>query len=334
MSSAADDNERPHFYKGLIDDIHDVLFTVDAKGVFTFFNRRVEELTGFRPEELVGRHFTVLIAPEAMEPTAVALLVSEENSHSRPRVVHSVWRTRDGGAIPVELSVRSVSEGGDMAHKVGLARDARDRRELAKLMAEWTAELEGLTRQLREANETLFRLAATDQLTGAFNRRVLLQRIGEEVSRASRYDGQLSLMFIDIDRFKSCNDEYGHQVGDAVLQGFTELLGKELRSCDTVYRYGGEEFAVLLPETQAAAALAVAERVRSAVAASALARFDGDDGPRITVSIGVTDLMSGDDSPERLLKRADSAMYQAKARGGNAVCLASVDVTSPQQEQV
>jgi len=328
MASVGRGTERPDYYRSLIEDIHDVLFTVDAKGVFTFFNRRVEDLTGFRPEELVGRHFTILVAPEAMEPTALALLVSDANSHA-PSRVHSLWRTRAGDLVPVELSVRSVTDGLETAYKVGLARDARDRCQLAKMMAEWTAELEGLTRQLRDANEALFQLAATDQLTGAFNRRVLLQRIREEVSRAGRYDAHLSLLFMDIDGFKRCNDEYGHQTGDMVLRKFTELLGHELRTCDSVYRYGGEEFAVLLPETPAMAALTLAERVRDAVARTAMGSSDSNDGPYITVSVGVTEVMSADESPERLLKRADCAMYAAKARGGNAVCLAPVELTSP-----
>ncbi|MFQ6131699.1 MAG: diguanylate cyclase [Armatimonadota bacterium] len=327
MSSAADETEREELYRSLVEGIQDVLFAVDSKGVFVFVNQRVEELTGYRPDELVGRHFSAVVAAEAMEQTALALLVSDEHSRG-PERVHSLWRTRQGETIPVELSVKSLPAPGGPARKVGLARDARDRRELAKQMAEWTTELESLAVQLRETNERLFELAATDQLTGAFNRRVLLQRIREEVSRAARYDGQLSVLFLDIDGFKSCNDEYGHQIGDVVLKRFTELLNKELRTCDSVYRYGGEEFVVLLPETRALAAQTLADRVRDAVARSSLAADETGDGPRITVSIGVTELMSGDEDAERLLTRADCAMYAAKARGGDSVCLASIEATS------
>lgn len=163
-------------------------------------------------------------------------------------------------------------------------------------------------------------LACTDGLTGLYNHRQFKKMFKEEVSRAGRYGKPLSIILFDADDFKKFNDTYGHPNGDIVLQELARLLRELLRDCDTVYRYGGEEFVALLPETAFGEALSVAERIRIFVETESprfLGRVASCRG--ITVSIGVATFPEDGDNPEDLLKSVDDLMYAAKRKGKNLV---------------
>jgi len=169
---------------------------------------------------------------------------------------------------------------------------------------------------LQAATQKLEHLARTDSLTGAFNHRYLLETGSKEVRRSKRYFRTVSVLMIDIDHFKSVNDTYGHGIGDDALKKTVEVLNGELRAEDTLGRLGGEEFAVILPETGKAGANQVAERLRLAV--SEIVIKTPTDLLSFTVSIGVAEGANEDDFQE-ILKRADDAMYQAKDQGRNQV---------------
>lgn len=162
------------------------------------------------------------------------------------------------------------------------------------------------------------RLATTDPLTGLYNRRVLLDRSEETVERVRRYGRAASIIMMDIDHFKSVNDTFGHDIGDRVLKRVAEVLRGTLRKAgDLVARFGGEEFAVLVPETNIEGALILAERLRLAVEQT---EIDTPMGPRsFTASFGVAALEDGDGSVETAIKRADEALYRAKNGGRNRV---------------
>lgn len=168
-----------------------------------------------------------------------------------------------------------------------------------------------------QATEQLYRMATVDMLTGIANRQQLLAIGQRELMRAQRSRHPLSLCMIDVDHFKSVNDNYGHAVGDAVLKQVAMLLVKALRGVDTCGRYGGEEFVALLPETDGETALRVAERVRTTIARASVEIGDALD-LRVTVSIGVCAMLA-DESLEQLLIRADKALYEAKHGGRNRV---------------
>lgn len=176
-----------------------------------------------------------------------------------------------------------------------------------------------LRRQSRDSAE-LRRLATTDGLTGALNRRTFLGELEKEVGRAARYGSPLTLMMLDLDFFKRINDGYGHAVGDQALKAFAESAFASLRSSDLFGRMGGEEFVILLPETSALQVEPVAERLRERVAAIQLPTAHGV--VRFTVSIGVAELAICDVDAEGFLARADQAMYAAKQAGRNRVVLA------------
>jgi diguanylate cyclase (GGDEF)-like protein len=165
------------------------------------------------------------------------------------------------------------------------------------------------------ANEALDRLAKTDPLTGCANRRHFLARLDSELGRAGRYGHECGLLAIDIDLFKQVNDRHGHAAGDVALRHVVKVANKQLRGEDELGRIGGEEFAVLLPETGRASAIVVAERIRHAIETTP-SRFNGLQIP-LTASFGVACWKSPSESAEALLQRADSALYAAKKNGRN-----------------
>ncbi len=182
------------------------------------------------------------------------------------------------------------------------------------------------TRELVEKNSLLERMATTDELTGLANRRFFLDTLERELRKLTRIstDQQLSLLVIDLDRFKSVNDRYGHATGDAVLRHVAQRLAQGVRATDLPARYGGEEFAILLPDTHAQGAEFLAEKLRHDVEASPV-RHDGVT-ISVTISVGVATI----DAPRRysaeveadLIHRADEAMYEAKSGGRNRVVVA------------
>jgi diguanylate cyclase (GGDEF)-like protein len=166
----------------------------------------------------------------------------------------------------------------------------------------------------------LQRLATTDELTGTHNRRKLFDIGAREVLRSHRFGRPLSAIMLDIDHFKRINDSHGHATGDRVLLCVALRCQQAIREIDILGRYGGEEFAILLPETDSEHAMEVAERLRSDLEALALPTEDGT--LSLTVSIGVAQLGNGADDLPALLDRADAAMYDAKRAGRNAVKIA------------
>lgn len=168
-------------------------------------------------------------------------------------------------------------------------------------------------------NAQLERLAMTDDLTSLANRRSFFARGREEIGRARRYHTPLAVMMVDIDRFKHVNDTYGHETGDAALQCVATAIRSTLRDVDIAARLGGEEFGVLLPNTSAAAAVTLAERLRTAIADTTCGSQKGD--VTVTASIGVAGYDDALSDVDALLRAADSALYQAKNQGRNRVVL-------------
>jgi two-component system cell cycle response regulator len=166
-------------------------------------------------------------------------------------------------------------------------------------------------------HEQIFSNATTDALTGLRSKRHLTDELGREFSRARRYNRKFSLLMIDIDHFKSVNDEYGHQVGDITLRAVASNVLSCLHSDDLAARYGGEEFVVLLLETRLDDAVTIAERIRQAVAELTVVYREAR--LQVTVSIGCAEYSHADENEVRLFERADQLMYAAKQAGRNTV---------------
>ncbi|MEI7845413.1 MAG: GGDEF domain-containing protein [Chloroflexota bacterium] len=168
------------------------------------------------------------------------------------------------------------------------------------------------------AHQELEKLASTDDLTGLYNRRRFMEHLGLELSRYQRHKEKFCLLMLDLDYFKAINDQFGHDAGDEVLRQFSALLRKDSRGADIFSRVGGEEFAILCPATLAAEALELGNRI-CAVCALIVLPAEGRDFPRVTVSIGVTQVLDENDDSQRIIKRADQALYHAKRMGRNRV---------------
>lgn len=181
-----------------------------------------------------------------------------------------------------------------------------------------------IKRVLREAElkkernvllKELEKLAITDALTGLYNSRHFFAQLKTEIKRYDRYSRALSLLFLDIDFFKKYNDTWGHLEGDKVLMGIGQVISSCMRSMDTAYRYGGEEFAILLPETKLQKACVVGARIKDNISSKV---FEPEPGVKqsVTVSIGATELMEGEDF-RSFIARTDKALYKSKETGRN-----------------
>jgi diguanylate cyclase (GGDEF)-like protein len=168
-----------------------------------------------------------------------------------------------------------------------------------------------------DLHEVVQRQAVTDELTGLFNHRRFQEVIAAEVERARRYDEPVGLVMLDIDDFKQFNDSYGHQQGDLVLREVARVLRANSREIDEPARYGGEELAVALPQTDFEGTYNLAERVRVAVASLEIPRLDGEATLRVTVSLGAASLPETADDKDGLIAAADAALYRAKRAGKN-----------------
>jgi two-component system, cell cycle response regulator len=174
------------------------------------------------------------------------------------------------------------------------------------------------TERLRDNVQLSIEMAITDALTGLYNRRYMETHVGTLVEQAAARGKPLTVLVLDIDYFKSINDTYGHDAGDDVLREFALRIRKSIRGIDLACRYGGEEFVVVMPETDLAVATMVAERLRRRIASEPFAIQQGGRAIEVTISIGIAAL-GGTDNAASVLKRADQALYRAKRDGRNRV---------------
>ncbi|WP_165360967.1 GGDEF domain-containing protein [Candidatus Chloroploca sp. Khr17] len=171
-------------------------------------------------------------------------------------------------------------------------------------------------RALEDALAKIEHIARIDDLTQLLNRRSIVDKLDEEIWRAQRYQGAVSVLMIDIDHFKTVNDRYGHTVGDQVLRGCADLMRGSIRATDYLGRYGGEEFLCVLPTTNESSAADLAERLRSHIEGTSFVAAETVTFS-VTISIGVAELDARRDTPELLIAHADNALYRAKADGRN-----------------
>ena len=175
------------------------------------------------------------------------------------------------------------------------------------------------TERLRDNVQLSIEMAITDALTGLFNRRYMESHLATLIEQAAARGKPLAVLVIDIDYFKSVNDTYGHDAGDDVLHDFAVRIKRSIRGIDLACRYGGEEFVLVMPETDMAVAAMVAERLRRRIATEPFAIQQGARTIPVTISIGIAALRGKDDTAASLLKRADQALYRAKRDGRNRV---------------
>ncbi len=216
---------------------------------------------------------------------------------------------------PVDL--RQLIESVSIAVEPGIIKKELEEysHKLEEKVKERTVELENVVTRLKLHTEELLYEATHDHLTGIYNRQKLTKELDNEIKRTLRYTNKFSIIMMDIDHFKGVNDTYGHDVGDEVLIAITTLATKHIRNIDTLARWGGEEFMILLPETSANNATIVANKIREDIDNSCLTSIKAC---HITSSFGVSEYEK-DDEKSIFLKRVDTALYEAKDTGRNKV---------------
>lgn len=281
-------------FRRLFENMQDVYYRTDAKGIVRMVGPAVRKVLGYEPGEIVGRGAEEYY-PTPSDRDALKAAIRE---HGSVADFPGQMVRKDGRIIDISISSHCLyDDEGNFAGVEGIYRDVTERKMLE--------------RELR-------RLATTDSLTGITNRRAFLEQAQRVLRRCQRYGTTMVLLILDLDHFKSINDRHGHIAGDAVLRVFVDAVQEELRETDLFGRLGGEEFCVVLQETQREDALRVAERIRTRVAGIDLQAVT-DIPCGVTVSIGATANRNKDNAIERLLERADKALYEAKSSGRNRV---------------
>jgi len=264
---------------------------------------------------LVGDALAATHNPRALVPLILEVLTEATRARGAQMLSggHEIgWFGDAGGrgARPLTLELESAT---DADAKLVLYPQGRGFDTETRKLAEWIAAQAGIALENARLHEEVRRQATTDELTGLVNRRRFLEALGAEYERARMFDTPFSVVLADLDDFKRINDDHGHHGGDLALRSFGGLLGEHVRDFDVAARLGGEEFAILLPQTRAAAAAAVADRIRLALAEAQIPVSDRNN-VQLTASFGVAE--SGpDQSTDELLRRADDALYAAKRAG-------------------
>lgn len=284
------------YARSLLEASVDPFITIDRGGTITDCNGAAEKVSGLDRDALIGtgfvEHFTQPEQAEVGLDQALALGVLRDFALT--------MRHASGTATELQFNISVYrNRAGEIEGILAAGRD--------------------MTRQ-KSIERELARLATTDSLTGAANRRHFMELAEREVLRAHRYKHPTCLLALDVDHFKSINDTRGHAAGDDALQRLVGALRHQLRQTDILGRMGGEEFLVLLPETTAKDAMDIAERLRHAIAQ--LVVHSPGQPFRMTISVGVAE-QAGNETLQRLIIRADMALYAAKRAGRNRVQLAT-----------
>ncbi|SCA56402.1 putative Diguanylate cyclase [Candidatus Terasakiella magnetica] len=281
----------------ILDNLKAHVYIKDVSSTYTYVNANMCEYLGKEADEIIGKTDVEIFGKKVSD----RFRKSDRDVFDYGEQSSSIEKSRhfQTGERCYFLSIKAplVNDLGNPYALIGISTD--------------------VTEQKRLENE-LRTLASTDVLTGINNRRFFLELCEKEIERAQRYSKKLSLIMLDVDHFKRINDTYGHAVGDEAIRAMTGLCRKCLRNTDIMGRIGGEEFAILLPETDKKGAIHIAERIRQSTQDYA---FDiGEENPvSFTASFGLTSLEDGDKTPDDMLKRADIALYDAKTLGRNRV---------------
>ncbi len=290
-------------FRTLVEDANDVIYTLDLAGSFQYLSPNLRDILGLAPEDVVGRHFATIVHADDLPrcETFLQRLLSTRSKQSgleyRVRHGDGGWRWHVTNASPL------LDANGALSGMIGIGHDISQR---------------------KLAEDQTFRLAHYDALTNLPNRGLFFERLEQAMREAERKDGQLAVMFLDLDRFKPINDNHGHAVGDRVLQALAERLRACLRDADTIGRIGGDEFLLLLPEVgNARDASVVAEklvrRVQTPLNIEGLHL-------EISCSIGIALYPVHGRDGTVLVRHADEAMYEAKRAGRDQVRLFDGDV--------
>jgi diguanylate cyclase (GGDEF)-like protein/PAS domain S-box-containing protein len=280
----------------VLDAATSLIVVADPDGTLVRWNRACEQLLGYSAADLHARRGLLDLVPDEERPIAVAALQALGSGESPVRTEFH-WRTRDGELRLIEWSNTALTgPDGSVTHLVGTGIDVTE-------MRQWAAERAATEERLRH-------IADHDALTGLYNRRRFEQELDRHFVHGRRYGIDGALLVLDLDRFKQVNDGHGHRAGDRVLAAVAAVLRGRLRESDILARFGGDEFAVLMPHGGAAEAAELANLMVNAVRHE----VSTPAGP-LDASVGYALFEDASTSSDELLSRADDAMYADKAQG-------------------
>ena len=318
IQSQLRESERLHRY--LVNTSPDIIYILDQEGHFTFINERIETLLGYDHKELIGKHYSILVHQKDIE---VARYVFNERrvGDRASRNVELRLKCKDDSSqrffetrtLPIELSSMGIYQDPDNPQKntylgtYGVARDITER---------------------KMAEETINFQAYHDLLTNLPNRALLRDRLSLAITQAKREEEMLAVMFLDLDRFKNINDSLGHVIGDELLQQVSTRLKSCIREGDTLARFGGDEFTLLLPKIARGNedVSKIAEKINEVLKAPFI--IDNNE-LYVSASIGISIFPRDGTNMDSLIKHADIAMYHVKDTGKNNYRFYSTDMTTP-----
>lgn len=285
-------------FEAVVQSAYDGIITIDGNQNIKLFNEAARQIFGYGNDELIGGPVTKLL-PQKYRKSHVGYVEGFRNSpvDSRPMQTRSAVRglRKDGTEFPIEVTI-------------------------SKINVEGNTEFTAVIRDISEKNKLLEELLVAsrqDYLTGLFNRRHFSELLRLELLRYLRFKRPFCLLMLDVDHFKEINDTYGHESGDRALVQLSGVLSKTVRETDTIGRWGGEEFMVLLAETKLAYGLEVAEKIRRNVEAMKVDAQTTKFG--LTVSIGVQEYADEHENLDELINSVDKCLYFAKTNGRNKV---------------
>jgi len=291
------------FFRTIFGSIRDPFSIVDRDYKIIKANDAYAQMRNKLVKDLIGKRCYEIL--QSRNTVCDACVVEKTFKSGDPCAKDKLLTFPDGLSLWVEIYTYPIfDEEGRVSYAIEYTRDITDRKKAEE--------------EKKRLIEKLEFLSKTDSLTGLLNRRALIESLEYEVDRSKRYAAKLSLILCDMDYFKEINDTYGHVAGDAVLQAVSQTIRDSLRGTDITGRYGGDEFMVILPETPFDGAKNFAERIRLSVKKTEIAITENHN-VRMSLSLGVTCFNVVSDNLDILVRRADSALYEAKKIGGNAV---------------
>ena len=301
-----------NYLENLIALCPDGIIAIDRSGLIILFNRAAEVLTGRKANTVVGKMNIADIYPSPDVAKKVKRLIYADTHGGVGKIedYEVDVRTLKGRKVPIRLSAALIYDDGVEVGSVGFFHDLTSR----KMM-----------------EDTLHHLSITDSLTELFNQRYFYQCLSRELTRSQRYGRPLSIICFDLDNFKLCNDLLGHLEGDDILRKIGAMLNQKIRESDMAFRYGGDEFFVLLPESVLKSAEVTGEKIRKTFNRrwSYEKQYRDTRIPQVTLSMGIAQALA-DEKAESLIKRVDLAMYEAKRQGGDRIKIAADSIVKPQ----
>ncbi|WP_313370356.1 diguanylate cyclase [Sedimentibacter sp.] len=281
--------EKESILNAVINSVQDGMIMTDDKGYVSLWNPAAVQLFGYTKDEILGKELHELTVSndfENMNNNGTINSLFADKKVKELKIKH-----KDGQVFDAEVSISSLKIN-DKDYYVGIFRDISDR---------------------IKAREELEKLSVTDYLTNTYNRRFFVNRLEEEIERFKRTGRVFSIAMLDVDKFKTINDKYGHSVGDLVLQNITDFIKKRIRKADCLARWGGEEFIILLADTPIADAGVLLEDLRLGISKIKIPNID-----EFTGSFGAVGYMYGD-TADMMIQKADNMMYKAKTCGRNCI---------------